>query len=178
MTDVHYVMDVGATTRADQLIVQIYRLTQGNDGRSKQLVAAPADPRALDSVVASSDREILSRFFGAATTSIVRVGQWSEDVVPLRLRVNAFSVADSIRTELLERMAKTGRFGWLNVVDDGQEGSGPYDLEHFKPLHWDVVEPWGFGISAQSARQGQAWILRGDFRRAGDVVPVQECLLL
>lgn len=172
LTDVHYVMDVEATTRTDQLTIEIYRLSSA--ANAKQLVAAPVDPRALDLATQGPDREILKRFFGAATTAIVRMGQWSEDVVPLRLRVNAFAVADAVRTEMLEMMAKSGRFGWLDVEDEGTEGSGPYDLGSFKALAWDGVDPWTFGINVSPIRQGQAWMLRGEFRRDNVTIPLQD----
>lgn len=175
-TDVYYVVDLEQTTRTGHLCVQVYRLASPADGQ-KQLVTAPVDPRALDLMPPGPDRDLLTRLFGVALSTVVRTGQWDEDVVPLR-RGHSLTIADALRPALLEQLAATGRFGWLDVDDAKLEANGPFDRESFKALGWDGGDTFRFDVAVAPIKQGNAWMLRGEFRREGQTLPVTDALAI
>ncbi len=174
-TDAHYVIDFEATLRTGLLTVQIFRpAPPTEEGGAPQLVAAPVDPRALENLLPGPDLKILSAFFGAAASGIVRPGQWSE--APLRLRGNAFAVADAVRPALVEVMTETGRFGWLEIKDQKLEEQPLYDQASFRKLGWDKGGPWAFAIAVTVEPNRQSWVLRGEFRRGAEIVKLSDSL--
>ena len=188
-SDVYYVVDAESTRRSGLLTVCIFRrIGQGSSGAAEpqdagsggkqpaQLVAAPIDVRALESFAEGPDRDILTHLFGTASTTLSRAGSWDEPNAPLRTRVHAFVIAESLRPQLITLMAQTGRLGWIGVDDAKLESTVTIGVEAFHALSWDMRDPWIFRLAVAMRKQDRTWIVRGEFRRGRITVPLLEIL--
>jgi len=170
-TDVHYIIDTSATRKSGLLTLQIFRLTNVGEGGARHLFGAPVDPQAIEQISQGPDRDLLSWFFGVANTATVRNGSWAEGGLVLRMRANSFVIADALRAQVVEHMAATGRFGWLAVDEAKLEEGTPIDIDHFRPVTWDMGDPWIFRLAVIVRKRDHAWDVRGQFRRGGITVP-------
>lgn len=178
-TDVFYIVDAEQTRRSGQLTIQIFKLLPPSSEQSHgSFMPIVIDPQALDAMPPGHDREVLQWFFGVSTASIARAAALDDALVPLRPRGNSFVVADSLRLSLLEKMATTGRLGWLVPEESKPEASGALDAKGFRPLLGDTGPSWHFRLAAMVRRHDMTWIVRGEFRRGGSTVPLGQTLCI
>ncbi len=175
--DLHYIVDADQTRRSGQLTIQIFRLIHptGDQGHG-HFMPAVMDPAALDAMPSGHDREVLQWFFGVSTASIARAAALDDALIPLRPRGNSFVVADSLRSSLLDKMAATGRLGWLVPEESKPDANGALDAKGFRNLLGDSGPFWHFRLAAMVRRHDLTWIVRGEFRRGGSTVPLGQTL--
>ena len=175
--DLHYIVDADQTRRSGQLTIQIFKLLPPSGDQGHGLfVPAVIDPQALDAMPPGHDREVLQWFFGVSTTSIARAAALDDTLVPIRARGHSFVVADSLRPNLLEKMASTGRLGWLVPEESKPDANGALDAKGFRTLAADTGHRWHFRLAAMVRRHDLTWIVRGEFRRGGSTVPLGQTL--
>lgn len=175
--DLHYIVDADQTRRSGQLTIQIFKLLPpAGEQAHGHFVPAVIDPQALDAMPPGDDREVLQWFFGVSTTSIARAAALDDTLVPLRARGHSFVVADSLRPSLLEKMAATGRLGWLVPEESKPDANGALDAKGFRTLSADTGHRWHFRLAAMVRRHDMTWIVRGEFRRGGSTVPLGQTL--
>ena len=171
--DLHYILDVEQTKRSSQLTIQLYRLMSQNgpdESAVPLLIPAAIDPHILDSLSEGTDREVLMNFFGVASTTVARAGTWEEGASSLRTRGHSFVVADCLRSDLLRKLAVTGRFGWLAFDElksekEKTDQSLGLDAQIFKKIIWEISNTWHFRLNVLPRKQDGMWMIRGEMIR-------------
>jgi superfamily II DNA or RNA helicase len=190
--DLHYILDVEQTKRSGQLTIQLFRLLSQNGSDETVhplLIPAAIDPHILDSLSEGTDREVLMNFFGVASTTVARAGTWEEGASSLRTRGHSFVVADCLRSDLLHKLALTGRFGWLAFDElksekEKTDQSLGLDAQIFKKIVWEDEFLWSFRLNVLPRKQDGMWMIRGEILRddrigeheSAEVIPLAQAL--
>lgn len=162
--EIFYEIDVAASRKAGQIVVQVSQRQRRASGQWGKLKPLKMRPGRFDELDLEDDRTILSYLYGGApdrTDSGAIKGETAATVY-------RYVVPRDLGERLLPLMCRTERVRYLGAKE-----------KQWTPLRWDDGEPWELAIQVrQCGEEANDWVLATSILRGDESLPASEIELL
>jgi len=160
--EIFFEIDIPESKKTQQLVVQTSQRQRRSNGQWGKLKPLKIRPGRLEEVDHADDRRILA-FLAGGTPE--RTG-WMAQQAEFQTSIYRYRVPYDLCTLILPMMASSGR---LRFLDESER--------EMPPLRWDEGEPWQLCLCMDQL-EDQSWELRGEVRREGEKLRIEQCDLL
>lgn len=162
--EIFYEIDLPASRRANQLVIQVSQRQRRASGQWGKLKPLKLRPGKFDELDLEDDRTILSYLYGGAPDRSDG-GAIKTETAPTVYR---YFVPQELCERLLPLMTRTARLRYLGEKE-----------KQWTPLKWDAGEPWELAVRVERSQENDGeWKLATSIIRGEEVLPSDSIRLL